>query len=230
MAEGECGLSRIDIQDNSIINAQILKLKVRNRPFYNFFKRFFDLTLSVTLLIITFPILCAIGIAIKHESEGPIFYLGKRIGLNGVSFFIFKFRTMYLGADLGASTTSRNDPRVTRIGRPLRRFKLDELPQLFNVIIGNMSFVGPRPELAKYVSEYKGLEKLILEAKPGITDLASLEFYNLNTLIDDKDPDGSFESKVLSRKNSLRIYYVINRTFALDMMIIVKTFFKLFRL
>jgi lipopolysaccharide/colanic/teichoic acid biosynthesis glycosyltransferase len=134
---------------------------------------------------------------------------------------------MQVGAELGAGTTSRNDARITPVGRFIRRYKLDELPQLFNVLRGDMSFVGPRPELLRYTSQYVGDEKLILCVRPGITDLSSIQFSNLNTLIDDENPDRNFEERILPHKNRLRIKYVRERSFLLDFKLIGKTLARL---
>tara|TARA_B100001287_G_scaffold256858_1_gene242034 strand:- start:209 stop:715 length:507 start_codon:yes stop_codon:yes gene_type:complete len=165
---------------------------------------------------------------VKLSSPGKIFYLAPRVGLNGKSFRIIKFTTMRENSDKGPDTTSRNDQRVTNIGFFLRKYKLDELPQLFNILIGDMSFVGPRPELKKYTDLYKGDEKLILKVKPGLTDFSSIYFSNLNELIDDENPDKSFEEKILSKKNLLRVEYVKKQSFLLDIKLILKTLVKLF--
>ena len=137
---------------------------------------------------------------------------------------------MYVGSDMGPGTTSQNDPRVTTIGKFLRKYKIDELPQFFNVLMGQMSVVGPRPELPKYTKNYTGQELLILTVKPGITDYASIHFSNLNDLVIDHDPDSYFENHFLRQKNSLRIKYVEDQSFMLDLMIIFNTLIKLSRL
>lgn len=165
---------------------------------------------------------------IKLTSAGRVFYFGKRIGLNGRPFKIIKFRTMFDNSDKGPDTTSRNDYRITFVGRFLRKHKLDELPQLFNILFGDMSFVGPRPELKKYTDLYKDDEKLILTVKPGLTDISSIYFLNLNELIDDKNPDQSFEEKILPKKNLLRVEYVKKQSLLLDLKLILKTMMKLF--
>ena len=136
---------------------------------------------------------------------------------------------MIVGADKGFGTTSKNDPRVTPIGLVLRKSKLDELPQLFNILNGEMSFVGPRPELPRYTDRYKGKERLILSVLPGITDYSSLHFSNLNELIDDRNPDNSFETDILKKKNYLRVKYVENRSFFGDVILIGKTILRVFR-
>ena len=142
-------------------------------------KRLFDLLFSLFGLIVFSPLLFIIGILIKEEDKGPIFYRGVRVGKYGKLFRIFKFRTMVVNADkIGGPSTADDDPRITKIGKFLRRYKLDELPQLLNIIKGEMSFVGPRPEVPIEVETYTDEEKKILSACPGITDWASLTFHN----------------------------------------------------
>ena len=178
-------------------------------------------------IIFLSPIFLFIAILVKFTSAGTILYKGERTGLFGKSFKILKFRTMVMNAELGAGTTSRNDSRVTFVGRRLRRYKLDELPQLFNIFFGDMSFVGPRPELQKYTRQYQGEEKLILSVRPGITDFSSVKFSNLNELIDDDNPDASFEERVLPEKNKLRLQYVNECNFWLDMKLILLTLLRI---
>ena len=197
------------------------------RPYYELSKRFFDICGALIGLVLLSPLLFGIGLAVKLSSSGAILYCGVRVGLYGRPFQIFKFRSMVVNAELGAGTTSKNDVRITPVGRFIRRYKLDELPQLFNVLIGDMSFVGPRPELRRYASQYVGEEQLILCVRPGITDLSSIHFSNLNELIDDEDPNRSFEERVLPVKNKLRIKYVKERSLLLDLMLIVKTISRL---
>src|ERR1051326_107180 len=142
-------------------------------------KRFYDLFFAATGLILLGPFLLLIALAIKLSDRGPIFYRQKRIGQYGIPFFIWKFRTMVPNAEIyGPSVTSNDDPRITPLGRILRRTKFDELPQLWNVFRGEMSLVGPRPEVARYVEHYTREQRSILQHKPGITDLASLRFRN----------------------------------------------------
>ena len=194
---------------------------------YKFSKRLFDLFMSFFGIIFLSPILLFIAVSVKFSSKGTILYRGERSGLFGKSFNILKFRTMVMNADLGAGTTSRNDKRITYVGNILRRYKLDELPQLINVFFGDMSFVGPRPELKKYTNQYQGEEKLILSVRPGITDFSSVKFSNLNELIDDDNPDASFEKKILSEKNRLRLQYVNECNFWLDIKLIFLTILRI---
>jgi len=190
---------------------------------YDFFKRLFDICGAFIGIVLLSPLLIGISILVKLTSLGPILYRGVRIGWHGRPFRIFKFRSMLIDAEAGAGTTSRNDIRITSVGRFIRRYKLDELPQLFNVLIGDMSFVGPRPELSRYTSQYVGDEQLILCVRPGITDLSSIQFSNLDELIDDDDPDKAFKELILPEKNRLRVKYVRERSLQLDLILIVKT-------
>lgn len=195
----------------------------RDVAFYDAAKRIADFGVATVGLVTLSPLLAVLALAVRVSSPGPILYKGLRAGKGGKPFHIYKFRSMHVGADKGAGTTSRNDPRVTRVGALLRRFKLDELPQLLNVLKGDMSFVGPRPELLRYTAAYSGREKLILSVRPGITDIASLRFADLSQLIDDADPDASFEARVLPEKNRLRIQYVETRGIVTDMTILIRT-------
>lgn len=190
---------------------------------YRVCKRSFDIFFSFLGIIALLPVYAAIAVLIKVTSPGSILYRATRTGKNNQLFTILKFRTMEQNADLGAKTTSKNDTRVTRVGRFLRKYKLDEIPQLFNVLRGEMSFVGPRPELPEYTNRYTPDEKVILQVTPGITDYSSVYFSNLSELIDDEDPDASFETKVLPVKNQLRVKYATERSFLLDMKLLVLT-------
>ena len=193
-------------------------------------KRAFDFGCAAVGLLLLAPLLVGIAIWIKVDSPGPAFYRGVRTGWKGVPFRIFKFRTMVVNAEqIGGPSTGRNDARVTRAGRFLRRYKLDELPQLLNVLTGDMSLVGPRPEVPQYTALYEGDEKLILSLRPGITDLSSLEFIELAEVLGDHDPDGVYEREVRPVKNALRVKYVRQRSFWGDFVILMKTVARLFR-
>ena len=147
-------------------------------------KRCFDITFSGLGLLALSPLLLVISVLVKVSDCGPAFYRQQRVGRGGVPFRIWKFRTMVVNAEkLGLSVTKDGDPRITRMGRLLRKTKLDELPQLWNVLVGEMSFVGPRPEVQRYVDRYSAEQRQILELKPGITDLATLEFRNEEELL-----------------------------------------------
>jgi lipopolysaccharide/colanic/teichoic acid biosynthesis glycosyltransferase len=194
-------------------------------------KRIFDFLVSLFGLVIFSPLFLAIAILIKLDSEGPVFYRGERIGKDGKPFRIFKFRTMVKDAEkMGGPSTSADDPRLTKIGKFLRKYKLDELPQLINVLKGEMSLVGPRPEVKMYVDMLKPEEKeIILSVKPGMTDLASLwDFHEEEVLKGSKDPEKAYLEKIRPKKVQLQIEYVKNRSFLLDLKIILKTILKLF--
>ena len=191
-------------------------------------KRLFDLVAASLGLLVLSPFFLIIAAAIKLSSPGPVFYRGVRIGQHGKPFRIFKFRTMRPDAELvGSTSTGHNDPRITSIGRWLRPAKLDELPQLINVIKGEMSIVGPRPEVEEHTSEYSEEEKIILSVLPGITDYASIHFYNLNELVGSEDPRRTFVEKYRAEKNRLRVFYVQNKSFSTDMFLIYKTFVRM---
>ncbi len=186
-----------------------------------------DRIVSATVLMLVWPILLMIALAVWLSSPGPIFYKGIRSGLHGQPFRILKFRTMVTDAELlGGPTTGSTDPRVTPVGWFLRRAKLDELPQFFNVLKGDMSLVGPRPEVLEYTSRYQGEERLILAMKPGITDYASIEFADLGDRVGSHDPDAYFRQHILPRKNALRLKYVREWSTTTDFQILVHTFVR----
>jgi len=172
--------------------------------------RFFDLIISLILIIILFPFFIVIGILVNISSNGPIFFLQKRVGLNNVDFTLFKFRTMYLDSDkTSLLTIGGKDKRITPIGYFLRNYKIDELPQLINVLIGQMSLVGPRPEVRKYVNMYDDSEKEVLSIKPGITDWASIIFRNENELMKkSSNPELYYVDVILPQKIELNNIYV----------------------
>lgn len=187
-------------------------------------KRLFDLAVAIPSLVLLSPVLLVIGVLVKLDSRGPVWYRGVRTGLHGRPFRILKFRTMRPDAEqTGGGSTGKDDVRITRVGRVLRRFKLDELPQLVNVILGDMSLVGPRPELPQYTREYAGEEQLILSMRPGITDYASLEFSQLGDVLGNDDPDRVYETRVKPVKNALRVKYVKEHTFLEDLRILLRT-------
>lgn len=191
-------------------------------------KRGFDISLSSVALVVLSPLLLLIAIGIKLTSPGPIFYRGVRTGRFGKPFRILKFRTMVVdAATLGGPSTGKDDPRVTRFGRFLRQFKLDELPNLVCVLRGQMSIVGPRPEVPEYTKLYSGEERLILKVRPGITDFSSIQFINLAEHIGATNADEMFETKVLPIKNALRVKYVKEWSFWSDLKIIARTLVSL---
>ena len=186
-------------------------------------KRAIDFIFALFASIIVTPIIFVIGIFIAAEDGFPILYKPLRGGYKGKSFHIMKLRTMYNGADKLGGTTALNDPRITKTGRILRKLKLDELPQIYNVLIGTMSFIGPRPELLRYTDAYKDEEKLILEVRPGITDFSSIEFINLDEIVGTENADEMYEKYVLQKKNALRIRYAKEVSFTTDVYIFFKT-------
>lgn len=165
---------------------------------------------------------------IRLDSPGPIFFRQERIGLRGKSFKIFKFRTMRVDADkLGGQLTVGGDPRITRAGRFLRKSKLDELPQLFNVLQGEMSLVGPRPEVPKYVALYTPEQRRVLEVRPGITDLASIEFRDENDLLESQaDPEAFYIREIMPRKLTLNLGYIAQQGLVFDLLIVLRTIWR----
>jgi lipopolysaccharide/colanic/teichoic acid biosynthesis glycosyltransferase len=194
-------------------------------------KRVFDLLLSATGLVLLSPLLGWIAWRIYREDRGPVFYRGVRVGLHGRIFRIFKFRTMVVNAEkLGGSSTPDDDPRITRVGKRLRKYKLDELPQLLNVLKGEMSFVGPRPEVLSEVETYNEEEKRILSVRPGITDWASLKFHNEGEILKGAtDPHQAYRERIRPGKLKLALQYVDEHSFMTDMRIIFATLSTLIR-
>src|SRR6267142_5862847 len=181
-------------------------------------KRALDLILSTIGLIVLAPVLAAVAVAMKMESSGQVFYRGVRIGRYGKPFRIFKFRTMVEDAErVGSASTPGDDLRVTRVGRFLRQYKLDELPQLINVVRGEMSLVGPRPQVLWTVELYTEDEKSILSVRPGITDAASIRFRNEGEILrGSANPDKEYFEKIHTEKMRLSLEYVRTQSFALD--------------
>lgn len=194
-------------------------------------KRLFDLAVAMAGLVLLAPFFLIIAVLIKVISEGPVFYLQERVGLNGTIFKLFKFRTMKVNADKGnAITVGSRDPRITTVGYFLRKFKLDELPQLINVAKGDMSLVGPRPELKKFVDMYDNQQRTVLSVRPGITDYASIQFRNENELLEGKpDPIQYYITDILPLKLKLNQQYIMERSLWVDLRIILKTVFLIFR-
>lgn len=188
-------------------------------------KRSFDAALAAVALVLVSPVLATVAVAIKTGSKGPVLYRGRRVGLNGKPFNMLKFRTMVTDADkIGGSSTPEDDPRVTSTGKKLRRYKLDELPQLWNVLKGDMSFVGPRPQVQWAVDLYTPEERAILGVRPGITDEASLKFSNeAEILKGSADPDKAYIELIHPEKMRLSLEYVRTRSFSQDLSIIGRT-------
>jgi lipopolysaccharide/colanic/teichoic acid biosynthesis glycosyltransferase len=194
-------------------------------------KRTFDVVVSCVALLLLSPALLAIATAIKVESRGPVFYRGTRVGLHGRPFRIFKFRSMVVDAERqGASSTDDRDPRLTGCGRFIRRFKLDEISQLINVVLGDMSLVGPRPEVQKFVDIYSDEERRILTVRPGITDWSSIRFHNEGEIIAASgiaDADDAYLQLIRPEKLRLQLKYVNERTFGVDLGILGRTILTL---
>jgi lipopolysaccharide/colanic/teichoic acid biosynthesis glycosyltransferase len=195
-------------------------------------KRLFDLFFSILGVLLLAPLFLVIGIWIKLDSHGPVFFRQERVGRFGKTFRIFKFRTMFLDAEnKGRQITVGADPRITTSGHFLRKTKLDELPQLLNVITGEMSLVGPRPEVPRYVALYPAeVRDLVLSVLPGITDYASIEYKDENAILGHAaDPDRAYIDEVMPVK--LRFYqrYVVERSLWVDFILIMKTFKAIIR-
>ena len=188
-------------------------------------KRTFDFLSSLVGLILVSPVLVTIAILIKREDGGPVFYRGVRIGRFGKPFKIFKFRTMVVDAEKkGGPSTADDDPRITKMGKFIRKFKLDELPQLFNVLKGEMSLVGPRPEVKIYVDMFTEEEKAILSVRPGITDWASIWNPDEGAILaGSPDPERTYMEKIRPEKIRLQLKYVRERSFLVDLRIIFET-------
>lgn len=194
-------------------------------------KRIFDLLFTIPGVIVLSPLLLIIYFWVILDSKGGGFYLQKRVGRNNKDFTLFKFRTMKLGSDVkGLLTVGGNDSRITKVGIKLRKYKLDELPQLFNVINGTMSLVGPRPEVRKYVSLYNQEQLFILNLKPGITDYASLQYFSENELLaKSNNPEETYINEILPEKLRLNLLYLENKNIKTDFLIIIKTISKIFK-
>ena len=193
-------------------------------------KRLFDLFFSFIGIVILSPIILVIFAAIKLYDNGPVFYKAPRIGLKGIPFKMIKFRTMIINADkMGASSTKADDPRMTKPGSVLRKYKLDEIPQLFNVFAGKMSIVGPRPQVAWAVELCNEEERKILSVRPGITDYASIKFHNEEEILKgSEDPDKLYMEMIHPEKMRLSLEYVRNQSFFTDIKIIFLTIRKVF--
>lgn len=194
-------------------------------------KRTFDLLFALVALIALLPFGVLIAIWIWSNDGLPVFFRQERVGLNGRIFRVWKFRSMYKGAERqGQLTVSGQDPRITKSGAFIRKYKIDELPQLLNVLAGDMSLVGPRPEVARYVKLYTPKQCRVLSVRPGITDLASLEFINENDLLARAaDPERFYIEEILPKKLGLQLGYVTNRSFGGDLKIMWITVARIMR-
>ena len=196
-------------------------------------KRLFDITASGLGLLVLSPLFLILAVWIKLDSPGPVFYRQVRVGRGNKDFRLFKFRSMRVGSDKkGLITVGGHDPRVTRSGYYIRKYKLDELPQLINVFIGDMSLVGPRPEVRKYVDLYTSEQLHVLDVRPGITDMASIRYRNENELLEQAaelleqaaDPEQYYRDVVMQDKLRINLEYVAGHSFIKDLKIIFMTF------
>jgi lipopolysaccharide/colanic/teichoic acid biosynthesis glycosyltransferase len=185
-------------------------------------KRIFDVAFSLLGIVFLFPVFLIVTIFLKLDSKGSIIYKQVRVGLNLNNFELYKFRTMYKDADKkGLLTVGDKDTRITRVGYWLRKYKIDELPQLFNILKGEMSFVGPRPEVLKYVELYTAVQKRVLTVKPGITDWASIHFIDENQLLESSDdPENYYINTIIPTKVSQNLKYIDHNNLWIDLKII----------
>lgn len=191
--------------------------------------RFLDFIFSLIGIILLMPFFILISVLIILNSKGSLIYRQSRVGLNNVDFFVFKFRTMYENSDkLGLLTVGGRDARITSVGYYLRKYKLDELPQLFNVLIGNMSLVGPRPEVRKYVDIYTEHQKKVLKIRPGITDWASIKYKDENTILEKSlDPETDYINIILPDKIKYNLIFIEKNNVIEYLKIIFATIWKI---
>ena len=201
------------------------------RPIQSALKRALDVVASALGLVLLSPILLLAAIAIRTTSRGPVFFRQERVGRNFRPFRIYKFRTMVVDApQRGGPLTARADPRITPAGRVLRKTKIDELPQLINVLVGDMSLVGPRPEVPRYVEMFRSDYAYILAVRPGITDPASVKYRDeAAVLAGSEDPEAAYVSRILPDKIALARQYIDRASLAYDLRLIALTFLRLFR-
>ena len=193
-------------------------------------KRIFDIISSLFGLILLSPFMIIIAILIKLDSKGPVFFKQIRVTKNGREFKIFKYRTMKIGSDKYSQITIGKDNRITKVGDFLRKYKLDEIPQLINVLLGDMSLVGPRPEVPKYVALYTEEQREILKVRAGITDYASIEFSNENDILaDEADPEKAYIEKIMPKKIELNKKYLSEISVITDIKIILLTIKKILK-
>ncbi|MBR5132354.1 MAG: sugar transferase [Alistipes sp.] len=192
-------------------------------------KRLFDIVASCCGLIVLSPLFIILSLWIKLDSKGPVFYKQSRVGQYNKDFLLYKFRSMRVGSDKkGLITVGNRDPRITKSGYFIRKYKLDEFPQLINVLIGDMSLVGPRPEVRKYVDLYTKEQMHVLDVKPGITDLASIRYRNENEILEKaENPDEYYINVVMQDKLKINLEYVSNHSFWYDIALIFKTFWAI---
>ncbi|RKR07167.1 lipopolysaccharide/colanic/teichoic acid biosynthesis glycosyltransferase [Maribacter vaceletii] len=194
-------------------------------------KRIFDFFSSLIGIILLFPLFIIIFIWVKYDSIGDVFYKQTRVGINNQDFLLYKFRTMAVGSDKkGLITVGNDDVRITNSGKFLRKYKLDELPQLINVLKGDMSLVGPRPEVRKYVDLYTEEQMKVFRVKPGITDVASIKYSNENEVLKNQtNPNQYYIEQLMPEKLNLNLDYISNRSFFSDLQVIINTFTKILK-
>ncbi len=194
-------------------------------------KRLFDIVVALFFIILLLPFMLIMAMAVAVDSRGGIFYRQLRVGKNNKDFYLLKFRTMQVNADRkGLLTVGSRDPRVTRVGYYLRKYKLDELPQLFNVLAGQMSMVGPRPEVRKYVDLYNEEQRKILFVKPGITDYASIEYFNESDLLaKSSNPEDTYIREIMPAKLEINKKYIADQSLLVDLSILFKTALRILR-
>ena len=194
-------------------------------------KRLFDITSSLIVITIGFPFFIIISILIALDSKGGIFFIQQRVGKDNKDFELFKFRTMRSNSEkAGQITVGGKDPRITKIGYLLRKFKLDEFPQLLNVIKGDMSIIGPRPEVRRYVDMYSKEQLKVLSVRPGLSDFASIEYINENELLGKSDnPEKTYIEEIMPVKLQLNLKYIEQKSFGTDIKLIFKTIRKIFK-
>lgn len=193
-------------------------------------KRVFDALFSATALVLLMPLLLVIAAVVAAESRGGAFYHQERIGRHGVPFRLHKFRSMQVHREGAQVTLGTSDPRITSVGRVLRNYKLDELPQLWNVVKGDMSLVGPRPEVAKYVALYTDEMREVLTVRPGLTDPASIAGFDEGERLEAAaDPERHYREIIMPEKVQQQLAYVRSATFGSDIRVIARTFFRIFK-
>ena len=202
----------------------------RLNPFWPMGKRLFDICSSFVVLALIWPFMLIIALVVMFSSRGGVFFTQIRVGRNEKEFKLFKFRTMRVDSEeKGQLTIGGDDPRITGTGHFLRKFKLDELPQLFNVLGGSMSVVGPRPEVRKYTDLYTEEQRQVFAVRPGLTDYASIEYFAENELLGrSEDPNRTYTEEVMPAKLKLNLQYIDERGFVTDLKIIFKTLGKIF--
>lgn len=190
-------------------------------------KRLFDLLFSIVVLILFIPLGIILSLCIIIDSRGGVFYKQERVGLNGAVFTILKFRSMFVKTDSNSSLTVGNDRRITRMGRLIRKLKLDEFPQFLNVIAGQMSVVGPRPEVKEFVDLYSDSQREILRVKPGITDEASLAYFDENNMLSNSsNPKLTYIEEIMPRKIEINLKYISDKSWYSDGIVILKTILR----